>query len=105
MRKPESWQLFGEALQARMTLGKTAEQCGIKRNTALSWRHLLLSADDEPAPMQGIVEADETVFAQNNKGDKSIREWRQPRQRGAFASHTSMPAEHVAVFTMHACSG
>ena len=35
MRKPDSWQLLGEALQERMTLDQTAEHCGYTRNTAL----------------------------------------------------------------------
>ena len=91
MRKPASWQPFGEALQQRMTLKQTAKHCNISRKTALPWRHHRLGADDEPTPMEGIVEADDTCFAQNSNGDSSIREWHKPRTRGAFSSSSTEP--------------
>ncbi len=57
-----------------LSIRKTADICGIHRNTAFIWRHKILDALQNMATkvkLDGIIEADETFFAISYKGNHS----------------------------------
>lgn len=64
------------------SLKRTASELGISITTAFAWRHKLLAAhrDDQNPKLTGIVEADDTVFRESQKGSRNLD--RRPRRRG-----------------------
>ena len=55
-----------------LSVRKSAEICGINKDTAFIWRHKILDALQNMASdvkLDGIVEADETFFAISFKGN------------------------------------
>lgn len=79
----EKWLTYCECLVAGNTLRETAKICDIDLKTSFRWRHRFLSspAQDKYKKMTGIVEADETFFTENCKGNRKI-EHRKPKKRG-----------------------
>lgn len=59
------WEQYISCMMQGLSIRKTAEICGIHRNTAFYWRHKILDALQNMADnvtLNGIVEADETFF-------------------------------------------
>lgn len=67
------WQEYIRCMVNRLPLRACAERCDITLDTAFNWRHKILQAlaavDHEP--LSGIVEADETYFPDNFKGNRN----------------------------------
>jgi hypothetical protein len=66
-------------------LRESAKECGINLKTSFRWRHrfLRLPATLKASLLEGIVEADETLFARSEKGSRTLV--RKPRKRGMKA--------------------
>lgn len=63
----------------------STKECGINLKTSFRWRHRFLEL---PTPLdatrlEGIIEADETLFPYSGKGSKKLI--RKPRKRGMKA--------------------
>ena len=82
-----------------MSIIKTAEICGINRNTAFAWRHKVLDALGlivQEISLEGIVEADETFFVLSYKGQKKGLP-RKPKKRGTPVTKRGLSNEQVCV--------
>ena len=95
LRHRAKWARFQDCLHQRTTLQEAAKRCGINYRTAFLWRHRFLAETRELAPLQGVVEMDETFFAESAKGDRRLRARRPPRKRGGLKrrglSHAQQP--------------
>ena len=85
----ETWKRFVELLLSRASLAKCASACKISVQTAFTWRHKILNAlqkDQTNRVLGGIIEADETYFGINYKGNhtksRSFVMPRESRKRG-----------------------
>ena len=68
------WENYINCMMNGLSIRKTADICGIHRNTAFIWRHKILDALQNMATkvkLDGIIEADETFFAISYKGNHS----------------------------------
>jgi transposase-like protein len=76
---------------------KSAQACGVHRNTAFRWRHrfLRLPEENQDTVLQGIAEADETFFLYSQKGQRDLQ--RRPRNRGGTAAKRGRSNEQVCV--------
>lgn len=66
------WVNFIESMLLGLSLNECADKCGIHKNTAFMWRHKVLDALQklaESVNLDGIVEADETLFPLPYKGN------------------------------------
>jgi len=63
-------------------LRASASDCDINLKMSFRWRHrfLQLPATMKATLLEGIVEADETLFARSEKGNRTLE--RKPRKRG-----------------------
>jgi transposase-like protein len=70
LRHKACWLRYGQALGEGLTVRKAAAACGVAKNTSFKWRHRFLTqpAGLKPKVLQGIVEADETLFLESFKG-------------------------------------
>ena len=67
-----TWKKYIDCMMNGFTVRKSAEICGINKDTAFIWRHKILDALQNMASdvkLDGIVEADETFFAISFKGN------------------------------------
>ena len=98
--KPLSvWKKFIDCMVHGMSIIKTAEICGINRNTAFAWRHKVLDALGlivQEISLEGIVEADETFFVLSYKGQKKGLP-RKPKKRGTPVTKRGLSNEQVCV--------
>lgn len=82
---------------------KSAEICGIHRNTAFIWRHKILDALQNASKhekLEGIVEADETFFPISYKGNYKKSSFvipRASRKRGKSIHKRGLSRELVCV--------
>ena len=68
----ETWCKFLECMMNGMSIRRSAEVCGINKDTAFIWRHKVLDALQEmqsSVKLDGIVETDETFFPLSFKGN------------------------------------
>lgn len=86
LRHKEKWLDYSNCLQEGRSIRESAKICGIDPKTAFRWRHRFLSspAGNKSRKMTGIVEADETFFTENCKGNRQITH-RAPKKRGKSA--------------------
>ncbi len=80
------------------SIRKTAEICGIHRNTAFYWRHKILDALQNMAnsvKLNGIIEVDETFFSVSYKGSHNLP--RQAHKRGGEVHIRGLSREKVCV--------
>ena len=88
------------------TLRESAKACGIDLKTSWRWRHRFLEAPAllKALSLQGIVEADETLFPYSEKGNKSLN--RAAKKRGSKAKKPGRSKEDwVSVLTIRDRSG
>lgn len=87
-------------LQDGLTVRKAAAMCGVAKNTSFQWRHRFLTqpAGLRPKGLQGIVEADETLFLESFKGQRLLP--RPPRQRGGKAVKRGTSSEQIPVLIL-----
>ena len=98
------WQTYIDCMLNGLSIRKTAEKCGIHRNTSFIWRHKILDSLQAVAKsvnLEGIVEADETFFALsfkgNHKNSKSFTMPRKAHKRGGGVHTRGLSHEQVCV--------
>jgi transposase-like protein len=98
---PEKWPEFIELMLQGAVLRKVAEALDIHISTAFYWRHKVLNALSAFTPnnLKGIVESDEKLFLESNKGRNQVKRYgkRQARQRGGKASMRGISREQVCI--------
>lgn len=74
LRHKEVWLEYAEQMAQGQSVRRSANACGVHRNTAFRWRHRFLSLpkEQQPTQLEGIVEADETFFLEAFKGQKRV---------------------------------
>ena len=99
-----TWKKYIECMMLGLSVRKSAEICGINKDTAFIWRHKILDALQNMASdvkLDGIVEADETFFAISFKGDyKKSATFTMPRKahkRGKQTHLRGLSHEKVCV--------
>ena len=95
----EKWLAFAAAQMRLETVRESARSCGIAVSTAFRWRHRFLSTQTPNDKLQGVVEVDETLFLHSRKGDRKVKDEREPRARGGTATQRGRSSEQVAVLT------
>lgn len=85
-----------------LSIRKSAEACGIHRNTAFYWRRKILDAlrsVSDGVKLEGIVEMYETFFPVsykgNHKNSKSFKMPREPHMRGGETHERGLSREQV----------
>lgn len=98
------WEKYIECMMNSLSIRKTAEICGIHRNTAFVWRHKILDVLwglYENEILDGIIEADETFFPVSYKGNhsksKSFTMPRKAHHRGHSVRKKGLSDEQVCV--------
>lgn len=98
------WEQYIACMMNGLSIRKTAEICGIHKNTAFYWRHKVLDALQKMAGevvLGGIVETDETFFPVsykgNHKNSKDFEMPRAPRKRGGTTDKRELSSEQVCV--------
>lgn len=83
LRHRDKWFDYLRCMRDSLTLRVSAARVGIDLKTAFRWRHRFLhaSASANANALSGIVEVDETFFAESCKGKRKITH-RSPRMRG-----------------------
>lgn len=98
-----TWEKHVECMMNGLSIRKTAEICGIHRNTAFYWRHKILDALQDMAEaveLDGIVEMDETFFPVSYKGNHKMSKFEMPREahhRGKEIHTRGLSHEQVCV--------
>lgn len=93
LRHRDKWERFKDCLRRRTILLEAAKQCDINYRMAFLWRRRFLAETRDLAPLRGVVEMDETFFAESAKGDRRLRARRPPGKR----SNSSFEGEHAVV--------
>lgn len=72
LREREKWVVYAECLSRGMTIRASAEAVGLTVDRSFRWRHRFLAflAEQRPAGLTGLVEADETIFRRSFKGQR-----------------------------------
>ena len=98
LRHKELWLAYAEQMAQGQSVRRSAQACGVHRNTAFRWRHrfLRLPTEQQPEQLEGIVEADETFFLESFKGKKKGLP-RASRKRGGKAKKPGLSEEQVPV--------
>lgn len=101
----ERWLAYAECLEQSLTVRASARACGIAKNTAFRWRHRFLDgiSEDQAEDLEGIVEADETLFRESLKGRRRLP--RPPRKRGTPASRRGRSKEWISAVTVRDRAG
>ena len=83
LRMRERWMEYAEGMLQSEVLRSAAERCSIHLTTSFRWRHRFLKLAEtlNAEALEGIVEADQTLFRESFKGKRKITE-RHPRKRG-----------------------
>lgn len=83
LRHRDRWMSYVEGMLQSEVLRKAATRCDIHLTTSFRWRHRFLTLADQlnAEELEGIVEADQTLFRESFKGKRSMTE-RAPRKRG-----------------------
>ncbi len=98
------WEKYISCMMNGLSIRKTADICGIHKNTAFYWRHKILDALQKMADdvkLDGIVEMDETFFSISYKGNhkksKAFTMPRESRKRGGEVHTRGLSHEKVCV--------
>lgn len=101
LRHKELWLDYMRCMLESKVLRKCAAECGINLKTSFRWRHRFLALPSalKATALEGIIEADETLFPYSEKGSKTLE--RQPRKRGMKAKKRGRSKEDwVPVLTV-----
>jgi len=101
LRYKELWMDYIRCMLDSKVLRKCADECGINLKTSFRWRHRFLELPSvlKATKLEGIIEADETLFPYSEKGSKKLA--RQPRKRGMKAKKRGRSKEDwVPVLTV-----
>lgn len=98
------WEKYISCMMQGLSIRKTAEICGIHKNTAFYWRHKILDAlqnINNNVKLDGIVEVDETFFTISYKGNhKKSKLFVMPRKahkRGGQTHKRGLSSEKACV--------
>lgn len=94
LRKRAAWLPYLQCVLDSRTVRAAAELVGVHRTTSFRWRHCFVpgAAQQRPARLKGMVEADETYMLESQKGSRHLN--RPPRRRGGVASRRGINREH-----------
>ena len=101
LRYKELWLDYIRCMLDSKVLRVCAEECGISLKTSFRWRHrfLALPSTLKANRLEGIIEADETLFPYSEKGSKKLS--RPPHKRGMKAQKRGRSKEDwVPVLTV-----
>ena len=101
LQHKEKWLDYLQCMINGKVLRASATDCDINLKTSFRWRHrfLQLPATMKATLLEGIVEADETLFARSEKGNRTLE--RKPRKRGMKAKKRGRSKEDwVPVLTV-----
>ena len=101
LRYKELWLDYIRCMLDSKVLRVCAEECGIDLKTSFRWRHrfLALPSTLKANRLEGIIEADETLFPYSEKGSKKLS--RPPHKRGMKAQKRGRSKEDwVPVLTV-----
>ena len=100
----ETVRKYIDCMMNGFSVRKSAEICGIHKDTAFRWRHKILDALQNMADsvsLAGIIEADETFFAVsykgNHKNSKTFTMPRKARRRGKSSRKRGLSTDKVCV--------
>lgn len=95
----ESWLVVLEDTLSLQSLNSTAEKIGVCHSTAFHMRHKLLVYLEEAvaasAPLEVLIEADETYMPESQKGTKVTH--RKPRRHGESSGKRGLSNEQMCV--------
>lgn len=95
----ESWLVVLEDTLSLQSLNSTAEKIGVCHSTAFHMRHKLLVYMEEAvaasAPLEVLIEADETYLLESQKGSKVTQ--RKPRRHGESSGKRGLSNEQMCV--------
>lgn len=97
----EQWRHYMKCMLESKVLRVSARECGINLKTSFRWRHRFLELPTtlNASGLEGIIEADETLFPYSEKGSRTLT--RPPRKRGMNASKRGRSKEDwVPVLTV-----
>ena len=105
LRLREKWPDYLQALLESRPVRGAADQAGVHRNTAFRWRHRFLQRvkDDRPRRLCGIVEADEMLMLESQKGSRQLD--RPARKRGGAAHKRGISRELDCILVMRDRAG
>lgn len=96
-----TWKKYIDCMMNGFTVRKSAEICGINKDTAFIWRHKILNALQNMqanVTLEGIVEADEAFFPISYKGNHKNSIFVMPRKaRGKQTHKRGLSREKVCV--------
>ena len=94
LRKRAAWLPYLQCVLDSRTVRAAAEVVGVHRTTSFRWRHRFVprAAQQRPARLEGMVEADETCMLESQKGSRHLD--RPPRRRGGVASRRGINRDH-----------
>ena len=101
LRYKELWLDYIRCMLDSKVLRVCAKECGINLKTSFRWRHrfLALPSTLKASKLEGIIEADETLFPYSEKGSKKLS--RQQHKRGMKAQKRGRSKEDwVPVLTV-----
>ena len=100
LRHKDKWLNYEQTMIQGLSLRKSANSCGIAKNTSFKWRHrfLQIPAIQQSSQMNGIVEADETYFLESFKGQRHLP--RPSRKRGGKAVKRGTSKEQIPVLVV-----
>ncbi len=100
----DTWEKYIDCIMNGFSVRKSANICGIHRNTVFAWRHKILGALQNMAKavvLDGIIEADETFFPLSYKGNhqksKTFTMPRRAHKRGNAIHIRGLSKEKVCV--------
>lgn len=98
LHTPDRFLANAKSMIEGMTVRNTAAKLGLHVETAFYWRHRFLKSLDkmQPGRLQGFVEADETFFLENFKGQKKGLP-RKAKKPGTPAAKPGLSEEQVPV--------
>jgi len=101
----DKWFGYLRCMRDSLTLRVSAVRVGIDLKTAFRWRHRFLhaSANANANALSGIIEVDETFFAESCKGKRNLTH-RSPRKRGG-QSNRKHKADKIPVLIARDRSG
>lgn len=98
LRRKGHWLDYANCLKEGFSIRKAAQKCNITPNTAFRWRHRFLqnSVNIKAERLEGIVEAQDSLFRISNKGSRKLN--RPARKRGNEARRKGHKLKYVSVF-------
>ena len=72
LQHKEKWLDYLQCMVNVKVLRESANNCDINLKTSLRWRHHFLLLPAFMEAVEGIVEADETLFARPEKGNSTV---------------------------------